>query len=179
MKKNSIILIFIVSILTTIIVIGAFVFFIHIIKNKNQHASAVAITLAAKMKEKDNSIIYAEKVAEIKSIQSSINNYFVDSNKIDIFVDYLEKIGLNFGSDVVVKSIEIPAKTKSLILFKVLITGNFDQTMKTLNYLEHIPYQINITQASLNIDTTSVGTDQTNMTPRWAANLSFTVLSLN
>ena len=183
MKKNYTTLIFIFSIFVTILAVSLFVFFMKVIKNKNQHASTVFSTLEEKMKEKENSMIFAEKVSEIKSIQDSINSRFVDPDKIDTFVGYLEKIGSDLGSELVVKSIDAPAKNKNVILFKLSISGTFEEVMKTITFLENIPYQINITQVYLNkeIEQTAqvdVTQDKNSVVSKWQADVIFSILSL-
>lgn len=185
MKKHLTIPIFIFSILTAIFAVLLFVFFFKVIENKNQHASVVLVTLQEKLKEKEDSIIFSGKVAELKSIQDSINSYFVDSNKIDTFVSYLEGIGL--GSVVSVKSIEIPIKTKNTIAIKVSVTGTFKEVMNTITMLENIPYQVNITQIYLNESQKEVVQDNFKVTTKpkvskistWQADISFNILSLN
>lgn len=185
MKRKNTISILILSIITTILTIVLFIYFIRVIKNKNEHISAVQTTLEEKEKAKANIIIFADKITEIKSFQDSIDNYFVDPNKIDTFVSYLEEIGPNNGSEVVVKSIEIPTKTKNLISIRLLINGNFQQVMETINLLENIPYQINITQIYLNKDIEQQTTTEsvnpiinTPKIPTWQADIAFNILSL-
>lgn len=184
MKKNHTTPILIVSILVVILTICLFIFFLKVIKNKNQHVSVVLTTLEEKMKEKENAIIFAEKVTEIKSLQDSINNYFIDPNKIDTFVGYLEEIGLSLGSEVSVESIVIPPKTKNTVAFKLSIIGTFEEVMKTITFLENIPYKINITQINLNKDITQqtqevIVKSEIQNVPTWQADVSFNILSLD
>lgn len=187
MKKNSTIPILIFSILATILVICLFIFFLKVIKNKNQHTSVVLLTLEEKIKEKEDAIIFARKIAEIKSLQDSINNHFIDSNKIDTFVGYLEEIGFNLGSEVLVNNIEIPPKTKNIISFNLSIIGTFQEVMKTITFLENIPYQISITQVYLNkdiiqsakVDVKDVKKEKVLEIPTWQADVSFNILSLD
>lgn len=183
MKKNYTTLIFILSIFTTILAICLFIFFLKVIRNKNQHTSTILVTLEEKIKEKENAVIFAEKVSEIKLIQDSINNHFVDPNKIDTFVDYLEKIGLNLGSEVVVKNIEVPAKIKNIIIFNLSIGGTFSKVIETITFLENIPYQINITQVYLNKDIAQktqvdISKEKVPEVLKWQADVSFNILSL-
>jgi hypothetical protein len=187
MKKNHTILVLIFSILVTILAIGLFVFFLKVIKNKNEHTSVVLMTLEEKMKEKEEAMVFAGKIAEIKSLKDSINNYFLDSNKIDTFVDYLEEIGSNTGSKVSVKSIEIPSKAENIISVKLSVVGTFQEVMETIAYLENIPYQVNITQVYLNKDTGQIvqgnveviEQNKISEMPIWQADVSFNILSLN
>lgn len=187
MKKNYATPILIFSSLVTILTICLFIFFLKVIENKDQHASAVLTTLQEKMKEKENAIIFAEKVSEIKLLRDSINSHFVDPNKIDMFVNYLEEMGLEFGSEVLVKNIEIPPKTKNTIIFNLSINGTFKEVMRTITFLENIPYKINITQVYLNKDMEQqvpgtqgvAGNNKIIETPMWQADISFNILSLN
>ncbi len=187
MKRNKTILILISSIIATILAICLFIFFMKVIKNKNEHTSVVLSTLENKMKEKEESMIFAEKVTEIKSLQDSINSHFLDPNKVDTFVGYLEEIGSNLGSSVSVKSIEVPSKTKNIISVKILVSGTFQEAMETISYLENIPYQLDITQIYLNKDMgensqDSPGTisqSEVSKMPIWQADISFNILSLN
>jgi len=176
MKKDHTILILIVSIIITIITVLLFLFLLKVIENKNQHTSAVFKTLEDKMQEKENISVNASKIAELNLIHSSINNYFVDPDKIDMFVGYLEDIGSNIGSSISVESIEVSGKDKNIISVKLSIQGTFQKMMNTISFLENIPYQINITQIYLSKDMKQV---KGSKTPTWQANVSFNVLSLN
>jgi hypothetical protein len=168
--------------------VGIFIFFIRVIKNKNEHTSVVSSTLEGKMKDKENATFFAEKITEIKTIQDSINSHFVDPEKIDTFVGYLEDIGSNIGSIVVVKNIDIPQKSKNLISIKLSINGTFQNVIKTINILENIPYQVNITQIYLNkdikdstpiVDVKGKVIKEISVTiPTWQADVYFNILSL-
>lgn len=184
MKKNKITLILIFSIIATTLSVGLFVFFFKIIENKNQHISVVLTTLGEKEKEKEDAIIFSEKVVEIETLNNSINSHFVYSNKIDTFVNYLEEIGSGIGSGVSVKSIEKSVKIKNTIIFKLSIIGTFQEVMKTIILLENIPYQVNISQVYLNKNSIKATgnddvSDKTNGVTNWQADISFNILSLN
>lgn len=186
MKKNKTILIFIFSILVAILVVCSLVFFLKVIKNKNQHVSVVFATLEEKIKEKEEAMMFEEKMTEIKSIQNSINSHFVNPNKIDVFVDYLEGIGLDIGSDMSVESIEIPPKTKNIISFKLSIIGTFQEVMRTIVLLENIPYQVNVGRIYLNkeiepgINEEAKGSNLKKVSgvSTWQADVYFNILSV-
>ena len=185
MKKNYTIPILIYSIVAMIIMLLLLFFIFKVIENKNQHASVVFKTLETKIKEKDNAITNASKITELKSIQDSINSHFVDPNKIDIFVGYLEEIGSKIGSVVSVEDIKSTGKNKNMISTKLSIKGTFSKVMKTIALLENIPYQINITQIYLNksnnqgIQGVSKEKIKISNTSTWQADVSFNILSLN
>jgi hypothetical protein len=141
------------------------------------------------MKEKDDAIIFAEKVAEIKALQVSVNNHFVDPNAIDTFVNYLEDMGSTLGSVTSVKDIQIPDKIKNTVVISLSITGTFNNVMRTITYLENIPYKINITDVYINKNMDESEGDLlgvvkknkgpvTPVIPTWQADISFSILSL-
>lgn len=173
MKKSYTTPILIVSIIILIATILVFIFVLKVIKNKNQHASVVLTTLEDKLIEKENAIANNSKIEEIKSIQNTINNYFVDKNQIDVFVSYLEGIGSKMSSVVSVESIEVSPKSKDIISIKISIVGNFNKVMNTIAFIENIPYQVDITQIYLNKN------EKQTKNPTWQANVSFNILNLN
>jgi len=184
MKKNNTILILIFSIIATILAVCLFIFFWKVIENKNEHISVVLNTLEEKMKEKEDAMTFAQKITEIKLLQDSIDSHFLDSNKIDRFVDYLEEIGLELGSDVSVESIEILSESENIISVQLSTVGTFQEVMETIAYLENIPYQVDITQIYLNrnMKQENIQTTGKNKVPSvqtWQANVSFNILSLN
>lgn len=179
MKKTRTTFFLIFSVIALIAVALLFVFFMRIIKNKNQHISVAATALEEKMKEKEDAILNASKVAEIKSIQDLIDSHFVDPDKIDTFVNYLEGIGSTTGSNVVIGGINVPQDVKNTIAFKVSVTGSFQSVMKTINFIDNIPYQVSITQVYLNKETKSLVAEKNPKPSGWQADISFNVLSLN
>ncbi|MFA6251302.1 MAG: hypothetical protein WC603_01600 [Candidatus Paceibacterota bacterium] len=185
MKKRNSILILILSLITTLLVLGALGFFLRIIKNKNQHISVSIATLEKKLKDKEEIVTFAEKLSEIESIRDTISSRFIDPNKIDTFVNYLEDLDSDIGSDIAVKNIEISPKVKNSIAFKILITGTFQEVMETISLLENIPYEVDVTQVYLNKDLAQViDTQDEKQTPvikvsTWQADIAFNILSSN
>lgn len=184
MKKNKTILIFTLSFLTNILVVGLFVFCLQIIKNKNQHISVVTATIQEKMQQKENATLFAEKVTEIQTLKESIDKYFMDSNKVDLFVGYLEDISVTTGAEVSVRGIEVSKEDSSNISFKLSIVGSFQDVMESIGFLENIPYQVDISQVYLNknIDQELVNANNKTILSKistWQADVSFNILSSN
>lgn len=188
MKRKHTTLILTFSVIITIATVLLFLFFLRVIKNKNQHISTVITTLEEKMKEKEDTLMFAEKVTEIKSTQDTIVSHFVDPDKIDTFVGYLEDLGSSVGSELIVKNIEIPPKTKNIISIQLLISGTFQEVISAINLLENIPYQITVTQMYLNKDikqskqagdiNSEIPKTEVSEIPTWQADISFNILSL-
>jgi len=155
MKNKKSTLILIVSIIVTLVIIGMFIYMLRVIRNKNYFTSAALIVLKEGMEKKENILVFSERINEVKQIQEKISRYFINQDKIDTFVDYLEKLGIGIGSEVIVKSIDVLEKEKNVVIFNISISGEFDQVLKTIYLLENIPYQINITKLYLNKNITT------------------------
>jgi hypothetical protein len=189
MKKNYTYLIFTISTLITILVVATFIFFFKVIQNKNEHTSKVLTVLADKMEDKKNAEILIKKFSEIESVEDELNLHFVDPAKIDTFVDYLEKLGLNNNVELSVKNVEILSKIKDTLLIKVSITGSFINVMRVIYLIENTPYNISLTQAFVNKEIKTIETTETTETETkgikkeikplvWQADISFNILSL-
>jgi hypothetical protein len=183
MSKKYTKIILIVSIFITIIVVGLFVFFFDVIKNKNEHTSKVILTLVEKIEDRENREILIGKVAELESINETIDEYFVDPKTIDTFVDYLEKLGIQNDTELVIENVEAVPKKKNEISVKVSIKGDFDHVMRVVYLLENIPYYVNLNQAYVNkeVKTTSVETEEgekEEVSTFWQADVSFNVLNI-
>lgn len=172
---------FILSIFAALLVIASFVFFLKIIKDKNRNTSMSIISLQEKVKMKEKITMFSEKSAEIIKLQSSVNDYFVDTKKIDTFVNYLESLGEDIGSKITVKEINVPEKLTDRIEFQLSITGDFDQVTKTVIILENIPYRIDVTRVYYNKEI-NFNKDENlkNLeVPTWQADLTFNILKLD
>lgn len=179
-KKTTTFLIF--STLITLVVVAAFVFFLRIIKNKNEHTSVVVATLEEKMRQKENAESFAEKFEEIKSLENDITSHFVDPNKIDEFVSYLENLGEVTGATISVKGIDVPEDNNGIINFKLSIEGSFQGVSRTITLLENIPYQVDVTQVYMNKNIEQIKDGEEVKVPSvstWQADVSFNILSLN
>ena len=181
MYKNRTTLTLIISSIVMIISIITLIFFFKIIANKNTHTSAVLTTLAEKMAKKNNIEVVRNKINEVDQTKNLISNYFVDSSKIDSFIDYLEKLGSSVGTEVKVENFETTNNKNSLSV-RVTCLGTFSGIMNTILLLENAPYEIHITRASINqqLQPTSSTNDKPikkSSAPMWQANISFTILT--
>lgn len=182
MHKPRTTLVFYMSILTMLLAVGSFVFFFKVIKNKNHHTSAVLTTLQSKINKKENIETLEKKIVEVEATRKVINGYFVDSNHIDSFINYLENLGTNTKTELVVKSVEISSSEANTVLGQVSIKGGFADVMRTTTLLENIPYQIHITSLYLNKDIQTVTTEVKGKTvvttsSVWQADIAFRILS--
>lgn len=184
MQKNRTTILFIISIIATLLSVGVFVFFFKVIKNKNEHTAVVMTTLEDKVLEKKNASELVKKMTQVDTIKSTLNGYFVDSASIDSFVNYLESLGVNSNTIVSVKSVEVSKTESNILLVQLSTEGNFSNVMQTVKLLENMPYKVSIQQIFFNKNT-KVVTDaaQPKEKPKeisdWEANVSFSVLLLS
>jgi hypothetical protein len=171
-----------ISIIIAASVISVFAFFFTIIKNKNEHTSNVLAVLEDKIVKKNNAASLFEKMSEVKSIQSVVAGHLVDQTKIDGLVNYLENLGTEARTELVVKDITTLTTNKNTVAIKVSATGDFPSVLKTIALLENAPYQIHVTSSYVYKDAGPVeidakGKPKLPSLPRWRIDISFTILS--
>ena len=150
MKKNNTNLMLAILIILLIIFSGLFGYLLSVIKNKNNHISAVTSTLAKKKIEKKNIDVLEKKMTELVQTQKDISGYLVDTSNIDRFVEYLESIGVDNSIELSVKSVDIIKNENNKILVNVSTKGSFMNIMKVLLTIENSPYSLNIASLYLN-----------------------------
>jgi hypothetical protein len=176
-------LIFILSLATAVLCIGTCAFFLHIIKDKNEHSSSVLWILADKIQEQSDTNVTQEKSAQVQAIDQAVDSHLVDPDKINTFVDYLEAFGTNTNTAVVVNDIRLAPKDKNSIQTAISIVGTFADVERTIALLENDTYQIHITAASFveNPPQPIAPAPRGKTLPpeplTWHADVSFTVLS--
>ena len=160
--------------------IGAYFYFIRVIKHKMEHTSSIENTLNNKIAEKKNIDLLTKKINEIANTRDKISRYFVDQSKIEIFVDYLENLGVQNNTKLVVDSVELAKDKSNIISASVTINGSFGNVMKVVGLIENAQYKIHINNSFVNKDISqSSGTDTkiTKSISSWQANVSFNVIS--
>lgn len=189
MKKNNTNLILVISSIIFLILLGISVYFLNVIKNKNKHISAVLSTLEGKMIEKENIKTLEKKMAELGDTHRMLGSYFVDAKNIDVFVEYLEKMGVSNNLDLSVSGVDVPKGEKNKIIVSSKMSGNFTDIMKVISLLENSPYNITIDSTYINKEIV-VEPENINSEVKkeitvpikeksiWQATITFSVLSL-
>jgi len=183
MKRDHTKLILIISILIALVFTFVLFSFFKVIKNKNEYISKVLTTLSNKITSKNNAELLIKKSSELDNIYKTINSYFIDSTKINIFVDNLENLGSENNTTLTVKNVAISNTQKKTILVGVSVVGNFNNVIKVIYLLENSSFYVNVTQAFVNkkinpIDLKVKDKKISNTPPIWQADISFSVLTL-
>jgi len=188
MKRDHTRLMFIISILVTIVFSLALFYFFKLITNKNTSTVDILSTLSKNMAQKNNTEVLLKKSEELEKTDELVNSYFIDSSKISDFVDSLDKLGQNNNTQIKVLNVAVPQNAKNTIMVKLSIVGNFNNVMRTVYLLEDSPFFVDITQAFVNVNKiqTPVGGNKDNSKTTkvqtktsWEADITFNVLSLS
>lgn len=150
MKKNTTNLILIISTILLFVFLATFVYVLNIIKNKNNHSSVVSSTLAKKIIEKGEIRTLEKKMSELKEIDNKIAGFFVNTSRIDTFVEYLENIGVDNNVVMTVNSVDSLKNDKTKVIVGLNMTGDFSNLMKIIAILENSPYYVKISSSYLN-----------------------------
>jgi len=188
MNKNNTNFILISSALLLIFFAGSFFYFFNVIKNKNKHISAVSVALDKKISEKNNINILEKKMGELIDIKNNVSSHIVDPTRVDIFVESLEQIGVNSGTELFVKNVSVSKKEKNIIQVSLSIKGSFVNVTKAIILLENSPYSIIVSSFYLNKDMeqdsglSSIPGKKEDINlyklPTWQASVNFSALSL-
>lgn len=187
MKKSNTNLILITSIILLVVLTAFSIYFLNSIRNKNRHISAVLITLQKKIEDKQNVSTLQKKMSELLDTSTKINGYIVDTSRIDLFVEYLEGLGISNNVNLSVKTVDVLKNEKNKIFLGLSINGTFTNVMKTIVLLENSPYNMTMISSYINkdLEPTDVnnGINKEGETiskgePSWQADITFNVLSI-
>ncbi len=93
-------------------------------------------------------------LAELSGDEAALRAYFVSQTGVVGFIDDLQSRGRALGTVVEITSVAAPnGKQHPTILLSIGIRGSFDAVLRTLGSIEYAPYDISITNLSLNLDT--------------------------
>lgn len=182
MRTHHSTLLFIFTLITTLIVLGGLATFFIVLKHKNAETSTVLTTLENKIQKKKNISTLTKKIAEVEPIKNTLDGYFMNTIQIDTFVGYLEEIGIKAPATVVVKSVEVSPAVKNIVIVTLSVEGDFSNVVRALKLLENAPYAIHVQQFLLNKRLQSVaetlkGVTKTRQVPIWHSEIQFTILS--
>lgn len=182
MSKNKTNLILLISSIVMLGSLATLIFFFKIIENKNKHTSATLVTLANKIVKKENSKALKDQIDEVALIRESTNKHFVNGGEMDSFIDYLEGLGKDAGTEVRIEDFKVSPDDKNTLSVKLSSKGSFNNVMKFLSIIENTQYQVYINKMILGKQP-----DVSNIDPKtgqpipsgnsiWEADISFNIL---
>ncbi|MCC6323915.1 hypothetical protein IT400_03955 [Candidatus Nomurabacteria bacterium] len=165
-QKRTYILLFI-SIFTTLIAVGMFLFAYNVIKHKNQYASALAQTIEEKITNEDNVQEFRKVIQDTKQKNELLKSFIVNQQKIDEFVAYLEAQGDIAKVPVNIRNVEISITDPSMLIVTFDGISNFENVIRLIWVIENAPYKINVKNVTFN----------NIMENKWQINMSIEVIS--
>ena len=188
MKKSNTNLILTTSIILLVALTGFSIYFLNVIRNKNRHISAVQITLKNKIEDKQNVNTLQKNMSELLDTNKKIDGYIVDTSRIDLFVGYLEGLGISNNVILSVKTVDVLKSEKYKIFIGLSINGTFTNIMRTIVLIENSPYNMAIDSSYVNkdiigpVDTSNVTNKDSGTLPKgdpsWQADITLNVLSI-
>ncbi len=166
MMKKPLFQIIFAAVLLVLVIAAYGIWFVMV---DSENAKARSLSQEIETKSQDASRIAEAKaaLAALAVNEESVSTHFVSANEVVPFLGGIEATGAALKSKVNVVSVgAAPAEAgQGHLNLSVQITGTFDSVLRTLGALEYAPYDIHIT--NLTLDTSGPGA--------WSAAASFSV----
>ncbi|MDQ5971710.1 MAG: hypothetical protein QG566_656 [Patescibacteria group bacterium] len=156
-----------ISIFTTLMAIGMFLFAYNVIKHKNQYASALSQTIQEKITNEDNIQEFKKVIKETKEKDELLKSFIVNQQKIDEFAAFLEAQGDIANVPISIRNVEISTTNPSILTVTFDGINTFENIVHLMWVIEHSPYKINIKNVIFN----------NILENRWQINMSIEVIS--
>lgn len=135
--------------MTSLLAVGVFVFTFSVIRNKNQHASALAQTIKENLDKEENILQYTKIIEDTKEKHELLKSYIVNQNQIGEFVTYLENQGIETDVSVKISQVALSLTDPNILIIDLEGEGNFSDTVRLLSRIENAPYKIKIVSVAL------------------------------
>lgn len=135
--------------------VGALIAATIITNQERERAESLISDIATKRLESMRVAAAKEALPALAADELAITQYFVKADDIVPFLEKLQKTGATQKTVVEVLSVSgDPAKSNTRISISLKITGSFDAVMRTLGTIEYSPYDIALTNVTLESDRT-------------------------
>ncbi len=136
------------------------------------HAESLISDIAAKRLEAMRVAAAKEALPALAADEAAITQFFVKADDIVPFLEKLQTIGTVHGANVEVLSVGAESgKGNHRISISLKITGSFDAVMRTLGTIEYSPFDIALTNVTLDSEKNALKNGGT----AWTAAAVFTV----
>lgn len=95
--------------------------------------------------------------SDMKNLAQSVMSHFISRTGVAAFIESLERKGKAEGVSVVLRSVDVETlgdeavTDKEKIRFRFETRGSWSNTMNYLNYIEHLPYKVDLRGLSFSI----------------------------
>jgi hypothetical protein len=171
-------LLLILSFLTLLAVIAAYVFMYKdaVIKAEDEAAVKAEVSAAAKhtLEAENMKIIYNNTASN----RALLPSFLVSMNNAVPFINAVEAIGPATGVTLSISSLSsgtYNASSHGVVTATISVVGNWTNVMRAIQMVENMPYAISV--KSLNVDVLSSDGSLAKSAPQWTAALDISVLS--
>ena len=123
-----------------------------VVTNESTSVANLQSQISAKTKAANNAASARATIAEIASSENALQGYFVPQTGVVGFINGLEAQGQALGTTVSVLSVSAGTGKQPTFMLSLTIEGTFDTVMRTVGVIEYAPYDISLSQFSLNQD---------------------------
>ena len=180
MPQKRTYIIFIISLATSILMIGIFIHFFIVIKNANEVAATLSQNINDEIAQQNNISTLQKNITDTKQQSESLKSYIVDKNNVDTFITWVENQGTVIGVPTTTNSVAFT--TNNTLTAEFTGTGTFAQVARLEALIEYAPYKIHITKVSINRvvpPTTALNTKASPANNQWQIDIGFKVVSNN
>lgn len=166
----------VLAITVTLLVVAVYGYMYYVVRVSIVRAATardiVALEKANKERENDVRSLYERT----KEARASLSDFFIPADRVVEFIESIEALGPQTGSEVSLRSIEdlapgkIEGKAYGLAKAEVEAIGSWTSVMRALSLAENFPYMVSITNTRLD---TSIGTTGSR---KWKAKFTIEVV---
>ncbi len=150
---------------------GAYGLSYHIVDQKTADAAAAQSEIESKALEAAQDRQAQNQLAGLEADEAQVSSYFVQTRDVVPFLTAIEATGHTFGTKVSVVSVsDAPGTPHGHLTISVSVTGPFDSVLRTVGALEYAPYDISL--SNLTLDTTDASKGSAS---DWSAAATFVV----
>jgi hypothetical protein len=159
----------IITFVTGVVVISAYFIWYSAISRESASVANLQSQIDTEMATANRAASAHAAIAEIESDEAAVHDYFIPETGVVAFINNLELLGQSQGTSVNVVSVSTGKGTMPTLDFSLVVKGTFNAVMRTVGAIEYSPYDLSISQFSLNQDSKN----------GWQANLGLVVGSMN
>jgi hypothetical protein len=160
---------FIIASIVCVIVLAGYCFLYSVIASKSNSVANLQNQINFETETASRAASAHAAIAEIESDEKTVSDYFVPETGVVAFINNLETVGNSHGTNVKILSVSTGNGTLPTLDFSLVVKGTFDSVMRTVGAIEYSPYDLSISEFSINQDEKRV----------WQANLELVVGSIN
>ncbi len=166
-------------VLSVILFIFSCFVFMFLYKNINSNQEMLKISqekLQIETAYRDNARLLTNSIRAIESERILLDQHFIKSSDVVPFLDMIEKLSKDAGSEAEISSVDILKDTSSLVV-DTKVLGSFEEIYKFITLIENSPYNLEFIKVDIkNLNPQDIVTNKNNNNQKWMATLKIKLL---